>query len=161
MRDPGDGHYPWAETELAFALRWTRTAAGVRLEQARRMIEDLPALHAALSAGRIDVPKALLIGDQVGMLRPEVARRLVDQVLEKAPEQTTGQLRARLSESIKSPAVRSRPPCLQHGLVRSPAMVTGMVLGGPLVAMFVVPGQASHEFLLVALLDLNEEPGGC
>jgi hypothetical protein len=55
-RDPEDSAYSWTETELASALRWTRVAAGVRLEQARRMIEDLPAVHAALTDGRIDVP---------------------------------------------------------------------------------------------------------
>src|SRR5690606_8289861 len=57
--------YPWAETEVAFALRWTRVAAAGRLEQARELIEDLPAVHAALLAGEIDMPKALVICELV------------------------------------------------------------------------------------------------
>jgi hypothetical protein len=48
--------YPWAETELAFAMRWTRTAAGGRLEQARELVEDLPAVQTALLTGEIDMP---------------------------------------------------------------------------------------------------------
>jgi hypothetical protein len=100
VADPQHGPYPWTETELAFALRWTRTAAGVRLDQARRMIEDLPAVHAALAGGTIDVPKALLFIDQVACLPREVARRIVDKVLAKAAEQTTGQLRAKLRRLV-------------------------------------------------------------
>jgi hypothetical protein len=100
LRDPDDSAYKWTETELAFALRWTRVAAGVRLDQARRMIEDLPAVHTALTDGRIDVPKALLIQDQVSVLSPEAAARVVDKLLDKAPELTTGQLRAKLRRLV-------------------------------------------------------------
>jgi hypothetical protein len=100
LRDPEDSAYSWTETELAFALRWTRVTAGVRLDQARRMVEDLPAIHTALSTGSIDVPKALLIQDQVAVLEPELARRVVYTVLDKAPELTTGQLRAKLRRLV-------------------------------------------------------------
>ena len=79
---PGDGvlrpeqasRYPWAETELAFVMRWTRSAAGGRLEQARELIVDLPAEHAPLLAGSIDMPKALVIAELVGGCRSTTYR---------------------------------------------------------------------------------------
>jgi hypothetical protein len=58
--------YPWCEVEVAFALRWTRTAAGARLEQARQLVEDLPQVQQALDRGDIDMPKALLIAPAAG-----------------------------------------------------------------------------------------------
>lgn len=100
--EPGQAsRYPWAEVELAFALRWTRIASGGRLEQARQLIEDLPAVQEALSAGQIDMPKALVIAELAGWLEDvETARRLVDAVIDQAPRLTTGQLRARLRRLV-------------------------------------------------------------
>ncbi|MPZ26739.1 MAG: DUF222 domain-containing protein [Micromonosporaceae bacterium] len=100
--EPGQAsRFPWAEVELAFALRWTRMAAGGRLEQARQLVEDLPAVQAALSAGEIDMPKALVIAELAGWLDdPETARRVVDRVIDQAPQLTTGQLRARLRRLV-------------------------------------------------------------
>jgi uncharacterized protein DUF222 len=92
--------YPWASTEISFALRWTYTAASVRLEHARRMIEDLPAVAAALRAGAIDVPKALLLCDEVCMLELPIARRIIDRLIDKAADMTTGQLRAKLRRLV-------------------------------------------------------------
>jgi hypothetical protein len=92
--------YPWAEYELAFALRWTRFAAGNRLEQARRLMEDLPAVHRALVAGSIDMPEVLVICDGVQGLELPVARAIVEKVLARAAEQTTGQLRVRLRRLV-------------------------------------------------------------
>lgn len=55
--DPGQAsRFPFSEVELALAMCWTRTAAGGRLEQARQLLEDLPAVHASLQAGEIDMP---------------------------------------------------------------------------------------------------------
>jgi Domain of unknown function (DUF222) len=92
--------YPWAATEIAFALRWTHTAASVRLDQARRLAEDLPAVQQALAAGDIDVPKALVLLDTVCVLERETARRIVDKLIDQAPKLTTGQLRAKLRRLV-------------------------------------------------------------
>lgn len=93
--------YPWAECEVAFALTWTHTAAGARLEQARQLAEELPQVLAALRAGDIDMPKMLVIADLAGWLDDRAAARaIVDRVLVRAPEWTTGQLRARLRKLI-------------------------------------------------------------
>jgi hypothetical protein len=98
--DEPEEPYPWAATEIAFALRWTHTAASVRLDQAVRMVEDLPMVQAALAAGAIDVPKALVMLDEVCSLEPEVARRIVARLVVRAPELTTGQLRAKLRRLV-------------------------------------------------------------
>jgi hypothetical protein len=98
-RDP-EQPYPWATAEIAFALTWTHTAATIRLDQAMRMIEDLPMVQAALAAGRIDVPKALVLCDEVCVLDSDVARGIVERLIDKAPEWTTGQLRARLRRLV-------------------------------------------------------------
>jgi hypothetical protein len=58
-------------------------------------MEDLPAVQRALVAGSIDMPKVLVICDGVQGLALPVARAVVEKVLARAAEQTTGQLRAR------------------------------------------------------------------
>jgi hypothetical protein len=54
--DDPERRHEWAATEIAFALRWTHTTATIRLDQATRMVEDLPMVGQALAAGRIDMP---------------------------------------------------------------------------------------------------------
>jgi hypothetical protein len=100
-RHGAPSRYPWAASEVAFALRWTETAAGARLEQARQLVEDLPRVFAALRAGDVDMPKVLVIGELAGWLDDrEVARRLVEQVIDRAADLTTGQLRAKLRQLV-------------------------------------------------------------
>jgi hypothetical protein len=97
-RDPG--RYPWAETEAAFALRWTHGRAVHQLVFADDVIDRLPELFAALDAGDLDVPKVRIIVEAVSGLADEVARGVVDKVIDKAREQTTGELRARLRRLV-------------------------------------------------------------
>jgi hypothetical protein len=99
IEDPEEP-YPWAAAEIAFALRWTHTAASIRLDQAERMVQDLPMVQQALSAGLIDVPKALVLSDEAALLEPEQARRIVGRLIAKARELTTGQLRAKLRRLV-------------------------------------------------------------
>ena len=65
-RHDAPSRYPWAQSEVAFALTWTETAAGARLEQARQLAEELPQVFAALRDGRIDMPKVLVICELAG-----------------------------------------------------------------------------------------------
>ena len=94
------GRYPWAEVEAACALRWTYPRAAERLIFADEVIDRLPAVHAALAAGSIDVAKARVMVDAVAGCDDELARRIVDGVIEAAPGLTTGQLRARLRRLV-------------------------------------------------------------
>lgn len=80
-----DEQHPWAAAEtVASLLRWTPTAAGVELEHARRLVEDLPAVHAALVAGDIDVPKALVILDVLATLELPLAQQFVHRLIAEA-----------------------------------------------------------------------------
>jgi Domain of unknown function (DUF222) len=80
-----DEQDPWAAAEaVASVLRWTPPAAGVELAHARRLVEDLPAVHAALVAGDIDVPKALVILEVLATLELSLARQFVGRLIAEA-----------------------------------------------------------------------------
>jgi hypothetical protein len=97
-REPG--RYPWAETEAAFALRWSHGRAADQLVFADEVIDRLPQVFDALDAGELDVPKARAICDAVVDLGDDIARGVVDKVVDKAREQTTAELRARLRRLV-------------------------------------------------------------
>jgi hypothetical protein len=96
--DPARGR--WAEVEIAFALRWTSRAAANQLGLADDLCDRLPAVHAALNTGVIDVPKARVFADVTCGLDTPLARQVADQVLDQAGGWTTGQLRARLQRLV-------------------------------------------------------------
>jgi hypothetical protein len=54
----------------------------------------------ALSEGVIDLPRARVLADQITHLPEELAQKVTDLALERAPSQTTGQLRARIQRLI-------------------------------------------------------------
>ena len=56
----------------------------------------------ALHDGLIDLAKARVLSDQTCHLPQELARRVCETALERAPDQTTGQLRARIQRLIIS-----------------------------------------------------------
>jgi Domain of unknown function (DUF222) len=92
--------HDWAETEIAFAMTWTRNRAGAQLYLADQLVDRLPAVLAALDAGEIDVPKAMVFADETVNLDEPTARRVADQLLGRAPRLTTGQLRAKLQKAV-------------------------------------------------------------
>jgi hypothetical protein len=63
-------------------------------------LRGLPATFAALAAGRIDMPKALVIATSLNGQDPKLARAIEAQVIGRAPAQTTGQLRAALHRAL-------------------------------------------------------------
>src|SRR2546421_371255 len=79
--------------EIAAALTLTARAADVLLDLATAL-RRLPATMAALAAGRIDRYRAAVIADELAGLGDEHATAVEQQVLDDAPGQTTGQLRA-------------------------------------------------------------------
>jgi Domain of unknown function (DUF222) len=85
--------------EIAAALTLTARAADVLLDLATAL-RRLPATMAALAAGRIDRYRAAVIADEVAGLGDEHAAAVEQRVLDDAPGQTTGQLRAAARRAV-------------------------------------------------------------
>jgi len=82
-----------ADAEIAAALTLTGRAAGRLIDQAMAM-QRLPLTARALAAGAIDVPRAMVIADEVSGLDDAHAAAVEERVLVRAAGQTTSQLRA-------------------------------------------------------------------
>jgi hypothetical protein len=87
---------PLAALEVAAQLRWTRGTAEYLVGLADDVVFRLPAVHAAMLAGRVDLPRCRVFSDLLICADDAVARKVADQVLPDAPALTTGQLRARI-----------------------------------------------------------------
>ncbi len=85
--------------EIAVALTLTGRAADVLLDLALAL-HRLPATMGALAAGRIDRYKAAVIADEVAGLSDEHAAAVERQIVDHAPDQTTGQLRAATRRAV-------------------------------------------------------------
>jgi Domain of unknown function (DUF222) len=85
--------------EIAAALTLTARAADVLLDLAVAL-RRLPATMTALAAGRIDRYRAAVVADEVGGLGDEHAAAVEQLVLDDAPGQTTGQLRAATRRAV-------------------------------------------------------------
>jgi len=97
----GRAPYPeFAADEVAACLTWTRRAAETQVGLADDLLRRLPTVGQALDAGAIDLPKARVIADAVMPLPQEAARQVARQILDLAPELTTGQLRAKLARLV-------------------------------------------------------------
>jgi hypothetical protein len=88
-----------ANDEVAAALTLTGRAAEFIIDRAR-VLQDLPRTFAALAAGRIDMPKALVLITGLGGQDPGLAQAVEAQVIDRAQTQTTGQLRAALNRAL-------------------------------------------------------------
>ena len=87
-----------AAFEIRAALRMTRRAAETELGLAQDLRERLPAVGDALSRGDIDVRRARTITYGTGHLSDHDARKVVDRIIDTAPQLTTGQLGVRIRE---------------------------------------------------------------
>ena len=97
--DHQDGFYITA-SEVQAALSMTLRAGGTNTDLAFQLRERLPSVWQALHAGLIDLAKARVLCDQTVHLPRELAQQVCDAALERAPDQTTGQLRARIQRLI-------------------------------------------------------------
>ncbi|HEY7704193.1 MAG TPA: DUF222 domain-containing protein, partial [Acidimicrobiia bacterium] len=86
--------------EIRAALAWTRRAAEFQLSWARTLIWDFPAVWSALQQGLIDLPKARVIAQCLTGVNPESAAEVADLLLQRAPRQTTGQIRVRARQLV-------------------------------------------------------------
>jgi len=109
LTDPGCDPFDCTAAELGCALTMTRRSAE-RLADTALALRDLPGTAAALAAGRIDMPRALVILDRTTGVERHLIQRVEARVLEKAPGQTTGELRAavRLAVLAVDPAAALR-----------------------------------------------------
>ena len=105
--DPQDVFYTTA-SEIRAALCLTRRAAEIQTDLAFGLRERLPAVWMALHEGMIDLARARVIFDQTSHLPRELAQNVADAALERATDQTTGQLRARLQrlDHLDRPCLR-------------------------------------------------------
>ena len=82
--------------ELAWTLAWSRSYTHSQLLLAQQLFSRLPAVYAALLAGRIDVVKAEAFIGVLYDLDDEAARRVADRLLDRADRWTLSDLRERL-----------------------------------------------------------------
>jgi hypothetical protein len=87
-----------AALEIRAALRMTRRATETALELAQELRHRLPAIGRALARGDVDVRRARVVAYGISHLSGDDAREVVNQVIDRAPQLTTGQLRALIRE---------------------------------------------------------------
>ena len=88
-----------ADAEVAAALTLTRFAAA-HLQDVALVVTRLPGVMKALTAGRIDPPKATVIAAETAGLSDVAAGAVGAAVIRDAPGQTTGQLRAACRQAV-------------------------------------------------------------
>ncbi|MFD0851861.1 DUF222 domain-containing protein, partial [Actinomadura adrarensis] len=102
--------------EIAAALRITKNAAAVQVHLADRLTHELPRTRQYLERGRIDLQRARVIVDLTDDLGEELSAEIEARVLDKAPEQTTGQLRYRLKRLVERLAPVEREERLKEAV---------------------------------------------
>lgn len=129
--DPDDPLGPGAEPvtvcrevieEIALALTLTHWSADNQAHLAVSLARRLPGTLAALSAGRIDLPRARLFDDATAVLTDQDAQRVEDSVLPRASRMTTGELRDALRHAVikidPAAAEKRRRRAERHARVR-------------------------------------------
>ncbi|MFV1961275.1 MAG: DUF222 domain-containing protein, partial [Acidimicrobiia bacterium] len=86
----------FASDDVGAALNLTRRAADSELGFALELRERLPKVWSLLSQGRIDVRRARTIAHGISHLSEDTARNVVERIIDRAPNLTTGQLAARI-----------------------------------------------------------------
>jgi hypothetical protein len=101
-RSSGDWRpFDHVDDEVAVALTLTRRSAG-RLLDLALSLDRLPLTRAALSAGRIDERRAEVITEELSGLDDAHAAAVEKLIIGKAPQLTTGQLRALVRRAVLS-----------------------------------------------------------
>ena len=92
--------------ELAAALKVAPNTIGPWVDNARRLVGDLPEAYRALRCGAITLSKALALLDTTSHLPAPVQRAVARRVLERGPRQTHAQFRASLRRAVARVDVR-------------------------------------------------------
>jgi hypothetical protein len=107
-----------AASEIGAGLSWTRRAAEYHLGFAQDLVDRYPRVWEALDSGHIDLPRTRVLVEQTRHLPSELCDRVCEQVLDKASNQTTGQLRARLQRLVIAVDPDSARKRYETGLAR-------------------------------------------
>ena len=99
-----------ATAEVGCMLRVAARTAAARVGTAVDVSRRLPAVRAALAAGEISLPAARILADETTHLPVREARSVADAVLDRAGEQTPGQLRA----AVRRAVLRADPDAVQR-----------------------------------------------
>lgn len=92
--------YDSAVAEVGLMLRVSTRTAAARVGDAWSLCTRLPATLAALESGRITLAKARVLDAETANLSAEHTAAVERQVLDKAPEQTPGQLRVATRRAV-------------------------------------------------------------
>jgi Domain of unknown function (DUF222) len=87
---------PFVSSEISFALSWSEYAGGWLADVALACLDRLPALHEAMLAGRVDLPKVRLLCAELVDADDEHARRVIDVLMPELDRCSTTQLRGML-----------------------------------------------------------------
>jgi hypothetical protein len=96
----GESVDEFAADEIAPLLRISHNAAQARIDLAVEMTGRLPGTLAALDRGEVDLYKARIIAEHTRTISAGQAAAVEEQVLERAADQTPGQLRAALRRAV-------------------------------------------------------------
>jgi hypothetical protein len=88
-------------TEIGWTLAWTESYAFAQVLLGRALLGRLPAVWAAMLAGRIDAAKANAFVDALADLDEQTARAVADRLLDRADRWTLAQLRDRLRYHVE------------------------------------------------------------
>jgi hypothetical protein len=90
----------FAPDEVGLALKLARMTAKARLGRSVQLEQVLPETLALWQRGRLDERRVIAVCDTAHYLSAEKARAVQERVLERAPEQTLGQLKAALKRAV-------------------------------------------------------------
>jgi hypothetical protein len=90
----------FAPDEVGLALKQARMSAKARLGRSLQLQQVLPETRALWEQGRLDERRVAAICDTTHYLSTENARAVQQRVLQRAPEQTVGQLKAALKRAV-------------------------------------------------------------
>lgn len=91
----------YVHDEVAEALTLTRASADDLVRFATELTERLPATFGALAAGDVDYAKARAFWHGTEQVRDELIGTIERAVLDRAPGQTTGEIRAKIRRLVK------------------------------------------------------------
>ncbi len=129
-----------AQAEVGMMLRLSPGGTAWRVGEARGLVEEFSGTFASLATGAITLAKARIIADGCADLDAATSAVVERKVLPRAPEQTTGQLRAAVrravlradSEAVARPS-RAQAPRPGRGALsraRRDGHLVGDVAGG-------------------------------